>query len=254
MSKPPLLPSGSITRKGSALSAVAAAIGNALDVSSRNAEGVLEKLRPKLPKHRPALDQEDAGACVGLGTANWCNAWPNMQQWKQNDGFLLWLLTKRRDMWPDNDDDWEQGTDPEIALSILRHVGAIKGDIWTLGITAMKGLQKAAKKAPVMIATPWFEGMDKPDPKTAQITATGNYRGDHWTVILYWEGPWSVWFNSWPSYEPWGRHGSLAIMHRKDVRKLFAQGAMAYNPEKVRGYKEPEMLRRICAERGVELQ
>lgn len=191
------------------------------------------KKKTKIWKYRPPMSQNKyGGACVGFSRGNWLNSEPRMKHVDEQFCVDLWNLAKRRDMWPENDNDPNGGTDPDIADRILRQnniiIGKIK-DFWS-----KKSIKKALlNEGPILFATDWYDGMDIPD-ENGYIYPTGEIRGGHAIVLIGFDKGDVLFLNSWAGYEPWDKFGQVARMKFKDFGKLTASGNYGVIAEKTK--------------------
>jgi len=221
---PPLQPRHSLCQPQSFAAAMGASLAKAT-------KGRI-KATVSVPRWGELLGQGSDPACIGLGTANWGNATPAVR-WG-------WGAGKARNL-------WQQARDRDKRFRGDPTAGAYTGDL--LAVLHARGLISEPKllwnatmleravltRGPAMMSTPIFFDMYFPDAATGRIHPTGDYIGDHWWVVLWFDGK-DFWVaNSWKGFGPWDAISNVAKISAADMAILFrygGQGIIAAKPGK----------------------
>jgi hypothetical protein len=177
---------------------------------------------------RDILDQGREGACVGFGSAHYCQATP-LPQPHSNDVLALKLYrrAKQIDEWPGEEYD---GTSVLAGMKALKEERRISGYLWlqtTDEIAKMIGYV-----APVIVGLEWRTGMMDTDGK-GFVHADGRAVGGHCVCITGYDDKTKTFtfVNSWG--EDWGEEG-FAKISEHDLGLLLAASGEAVLPRKMR--------------------
>lgn len=237
---PPLMPVGSLTRKTTALSRATAMLADPAPIGLKAKVG--------RPEHRASLSQGDKGACVGFSYANWLNM-SNPKPWynvKYDFALDLYRWARDHDMWPDNDGDDAQGTNPYDAERRLHQLKYTEPATRSAYLPYEKDLRKQILTVgPAVLALDWYSGFDVPDANGG-IHLNGYVRGGHAIPVFWFEPKGKVKINgktvtlparyyllqSWSGYGPYDKWGQVVWMPAADMRRVLNRGGTASAPIK----------------------
>jgi|ERR1044071_2095789 len=187
-----------------------------------------EKRRSRHWTIKDVLDQGSEGACVGFGSAHYCQATPLSQP--HSDARLAVDTYKRAqqlDEWPG---EAYSGTSVLAGMKALKEAKRISGYLW---LQTTDEIAKAIGYiAPVVVGLEWRRAMMQTDSR-GFVHADGSAVGGHCVCIVGYSDKTKTFtfVNSWG--EDWGSAG-YANISEHDLGLLLANQGEAVIPRKVR--------------------
>jgi hypothetical protein len=125
----------------------------------------------------PAMDQDTKPWCVEYAWQQFLRSAPvKNPKWKTPGD--LYRECQLVDEWPGEN---YEGTSVRAGAKILQAEGYLRTYTWAFN--AFAAACHVLNVGPVVFGTNWYEGMDKPDPKSGFIRAAGPLRGGHAYLI-----------------------------------------------------------------------
>lgn len=184
------------------------------------------------------LDQGSEGACVGFGRAHGYACQPNVQLTTERIARFFYEGAKEHDNRPGED---YEGTTPNGLYRFLQKLGLI-GNYYQ--IRNLFDLIAALQDSPIDLASPWRDGMFRPDAY-GFIRYEGPLRGGHYLIVSG--------YNATEQYftlvQSWGRdHGLDGIVKVavSDMSQMIDEGALLFRVEEkdISGVKAAKPKRR----------
>lgn len=189
---------------------------------------VYERRRTRHWTIKDVLDQGSEGACVGFGSAHYCQATP-LSQPHSNEELALAVYTRSKEI-----DEWPgeaySGTSVLAGMKTLKETRRISGYLW---LTDTDHIAKAVGYvAPVVVGLEWRRAMMDTD-SMGFVHADGSAVGGHCVCITGYDDKTKTFtfVNSWG--EDWGKNG-FARISEHDLALLLAAQGEAVLPRKVR--------------------
>lgn len=168
-----------------------------------------------------ALNQGSLGACVGFTGANWLQNSPTRTPASNLTGLELYWACKQIDGIPNI-----EGTYARVLLKVLQDRGKVKRYLWATNPDDLK--QWVLTTGPVLVGTPWLEGMFRVDGQ-GFISVSGYEVGGHEYLVRGYSRPRDAyrcrnsWGGSWGigSGSAWAGNGGEFWLKRTDLENLI---------------------------------
>lgn len=119
------------------------------------------------------MDQGATPTCVGHAWAHWLEDGPVTQPEYDANPFSIYTQAQKIDEWPGED---YAGTSVRAGAKVLQREGLISEYRWAWTLDTI--IQALLTTGPVVVGTPWHEGMSNPDAD-GFVVPTGSVVGGH---------------------------------------------------------------------------
>lgn len=130
----------------------------------------------------PILDQGRSSHCVAFGMTAELNATPVIDNDNSDEAHAFFAEVKAEDVAMGN--VWNNGASVLAGAKAAHRLGRIGTYRW--GYSVEDVVDCLVRKGPVILGTPWYDEMFRPEP-SGRVRLRGDYKGGHcWVALGYW--------------------------------------------------------------------